>query len=154
VPIPTINPPNTILLGGGEGAADGAATFVNDIVAIEAITPGMLLRRHDDSGTAKWGVHDSADAAISPTVALEQVFLNQGIDDPYAIGDLVLAAILKTGSVFYGIIPSGQNISIGENLQSNGDGKLKAAASGSVRFMSLDGPGAVTEDTRIRVEVQ
>lgn len=154
MPTPTINPPNTILLGGGMNAADGAATLVNDKVAIEAITPGMILEYHNDGGELKWGVHDSGDAEVDITVALEQVFLNQGIEDPYAAGDLVLAAILKPGSVFYGIIPSGQNIQAGEYLQSNGDGKLKVLASGKARFMSLDEVGAVTEDTRLRVEVK
>lgn len=147
--------PNTIYLGGGEGpGGQGGYTLVNEYVAIESITPGMLLEYHNDGGTLKWGVHDSADDPISPTVALEQIEMNLGVDDAYAAGDLVKAAILKTGSTFWGIIPSGQNIAPGARLQSNGDGKLKAAASGSVKFVALESSGgAVTADTRIRVEV-
>lgn len=146
--------PNTIYLGGGDGpGGESGCTNINDYVAIEAITPGMLIEYHDDSGTMKWGVHDSADDVVQVVVALDQPFLNKGIDDAYAADDLVLAGQLRSGSVFYGIIPSGQTIALGATLQSNGDGKLKAAASGDVRFKSLDGPGAVTADTRIRVEV-
>lgn len=146
---PTLNPkraPNTIHLA-------GPITYVNDIVAIETITPGMLVEYHDDSGTLKWGVHDSADEPVHRAVALEQIEFNKGIDDAYAAGDLVKVGVLVPGSQFYGIIPSGQNITQGARLQSNGDGKLKAAATGEVAFVAVESPGAVTADTRIRVEV-
>jgi hypothetical protein len=150
----TANPPNTILLGGGMNAADGAGTYINDKVAVEPITPGMLLELHDDSGTPAWGVHDTADDPCPAVVALEQTFLNLGVNDAYADGDLVYACALRPGSMFWGIVPSGQNISVGERLQSNGDGKLKAEATGDVRFVShTDTGGAVTEDTRVKVEV-
>lgn len=146
--------PNTIYLGGGDGpGGESGCTNINDYVAIETIRPGMLLEYHNDSGTLKWGVHDSADEPAQVVVALDQPFLNKGVDDDYAAGDLVLAGALRPGATFWGLIPSGQNIAPGARLQSNGDGKLKAAASGDVRFVSLDGPGAVTADTRIRVEV-
>lgn len=149
--------PNTIYIGGGgvQGGMRGGMTPVNDKVAVESITPGMLLELHDDSGVAAYGVHDSADDPVVPvTVALEDIPHNNGVDDAYADGDLVYAAVLHPGSLFWGIVPSGQNINIGDRLQSNGDGKLKAAASGDVRFVShTDTGGAVTEDTRVIVEV-
>lgn len=146
--------PNTIYLGGGMNAGDGGITYVNDKVAVEAITPGMLLELHDDNGVAAWGVHDSADDPISPVVALEYLFLNRGVDDAYADGELVYAGVLKSGSMFWGLVGSGANINIGDRLQSAGNGKLKAAATGDIKFVShSDTGGAVTEDTRIRVEV-
>lgn len=151
----TANPPNTIYLGGGDGAGgESGITYVNDMQAVEAITPGMLLEMHDDGGTRGWGVHDTADDPVVPVaVALEQIFMNQGVDDAYADGDLVYAGVLQPGSQFWAIIPSGQDIAIGDRLQSNGDGKLKAAAGGDVRFVSHTDSGAVTVDTRIVVEV-
>lgn len=147
--------PNTILLGGGMNAADGAATYINDLVAVETLTPGMILELHDDNGVPAWGVHDTADDPVEPVVALEKgLFLNKGVDDTYADGELVIAAALKPGSMFWGIVPSGQDINVGARLQSNGDGKLKAAATGHVKFVShTDTGGAVTEDTRVKVEV-
>lgn len=146
--------PNTILLAGGGPGAENAATYDDTLVAVDVITPGMLLELHDDSGVPAWGVHDSADDPISPTVALERLHMNKGVDDTYAVGDLVYAAALKTGSKFWGIVASGANINIGDRLQSAGNGKLKAAASGSVRFVSwTDTGGAVTEDTRVIAEV-
>lgn len=143
----TKNRPNTIHLG-------GPITIINHVVAIEAITPGMLLEYHNDSDTLKWGVHDSADEHVQTTVALEQDFMNLGVDDAYAAGDLVVAGALTAGSTFWGIIPSGQNISPAALLQSNGDGKLKADSTGEGRFRALESSGgAVTADTRLRVEV-
>ena len=66
--------PKTIYLGGGDGpGGESGCTVVNEYVAIEAITPGMLLEYHNDSGTLKWGVHDSADQPVQVTVALEQI---------------------------------------------------------------------------------
>jgi hypothetical protein len=148
------NPPNTIYLGGGMNAGEGGITYINDQAAVEAITPGMLLELHDDGGTPAWGVHDVADDPCPVVVALEQVFLNQGVDDNYADGDLVYAGALRPGSMFWGIVASGANINIGDRLQSAGNGKLKAAASGDIRFVShTDTGGAVTEDTRVKVEV-
>ena len=156
----TKRPPNTIYLGGGDGpGGESGCTVINDYVAIESITPGMLLEYHNDSGTLKWGVHDAAADQGSVVVALDQTLLNLGVDDAYAAGDLVMAGALRPGATFWGIIPSGQNISPAGKLQSNGDGKLKAATADTAdanvaRFVALESSGgAVTADTRIRVEV-
>ena len=156
----TKRPPNTIYLGGGDGpGGESGCTNINDYVAIEQITPGMLLEYHSDSGTLKWGVHDSATDIGSIVVALDQPFLNLGVDDVYAAGDLVLAGALRNGATFWGIVPSGQNIAVAAKLQSNGDGKLKVAtadtaAANVAKFVALESSGgAVTVDTRIRVEV-
>jgi len=148
----TKNNPNTIHLG-------GPITLINEYVALGAITPGMLVEYHNDSGTLKWDVHDAAADVQIPYVALNQAELNKEVDDAYAAGDLVAVGALTVGSQFWGIIPSGQNISPAAYLQSNGDGKLKAAtadtaAAAVAKFQAVEtSGGAVTADTRIRVEV-
>lgn len=151
--------PNTIWLGGpvhevAHDDADGLGTHK----ASAAITPGMLVEQHADSGELKWRPHDTDSEQVSLAVALNQPYLNKGIDDDYAIGDLVRVGWFAPGSTFYGIIPSGQDIAVGEYLQSNGDGKLKTASATTAtanvaKFQSLDAPGAVVADTRIRVQV-
>lgn len=138
--------PNTIYLG-------GPITYVDELPAIAAITPGMLVEYRDDSGTLSWGVHDTADDPAMAAVALDRTEFNKGIDDAYADGDLVKVGVLGQGAQFYGIIPSGQNITQGAYLQSNGDGKLKAVATGDGKFVAVSSPGSVTADTRLRVEV-
>lgn len=121
--------------------------------AVEAITPGMLVEPQDDSGTLKWGVHDTADDPTPRAVALDQIEMNKGVDDAYAAGDLVKVGYFLSGDRFWGLIPSGQDITQGDYLQSNGDGKLKAFGSGVGQFVAVSSPGAVNEDTRVWVEV-
>lgn len=154
----TKRPPNTILLGGGGPGAENAATHVNDFVAGAEITPGMLIETYDDAGATKWRPHSTAADVQPVAVALEQIMLNLGVDDVYAIGDLVQAAILKPGSMFWGLLPSGQDIANQEFMQSNGDGYLKSAtattaAANVARFKSHDSIGAITAVTRVRTEV-
>lgn len=127
--------------------------FRSNLQAVETITPGMIVELHNDSGTLKWGTHDSADEPAAKAVAVDAKMLNHGVDDDYSAGDLVEVAYLNAGDRFYGIIPSGQNITQGALLQSNGDGKLKAYSTGPGGFVAASSPGSVTEDTRLRVEV-
>lgn len=130
------------------------ARITNDLVAVEAITPGMLIELHNDATYGLcWGVHDSANEPSARCVALDLIENNKLISDAYAAGDLVKAWHMESGDRFYGIIPSGQNITQGALLQSNGDGKLKAFASGPGGFVAASSPGSVTEDTRLYVEV-
>jgi hypothetical protein len=113
----------------------------------------MLLEPHQESDILKWGVHDSADAAAEPVFALQQTLLNLGIDDDYADGDLVQAGHFHRGAYVYAIVPSGQNITAGDTLQSNGDGKLKALATGVHIATADETIGAVTADTRLRATI-
>lgn len=136
--------PRTIHLG-------GEITLVNDISASEAITPGMLIERT----AGQYRKHATAGGAGQPVFALEQGEMNLGIDDAYAADDLVVAGIGRPGTTFYCIIPSGENISDGEGLESAGNGKLRQLASGVQLVKAVEavnnsaGPG----DARLRVEV-
>lgn len=145
--------PNTILLAGKD-----RVIVENEIVAGEAITPGHLVELYDDSGTTKWRKHATATEIATLAVALDQIELNKGIGDAYAAGDAVKAAFLTPGCVFFGLIPSGQNISNGEFLQSNGDGTFVTASATTqdaalAKFQSLDNPGSVAVATRVRIQV-
>lgn len=143
----TAGNPNTIHLG-------GPATPIHDKVAIEAITPGHLLEYHNDGGTLKLGLHDSADDPAAAIVATEQTERNVGIDSAYAAGDTMQAKHLQPGATAYMFVGSGANIVPGALLQSAGNGKLKAVATGFARFVALESTGgAVVADTRLRVEV-
>ncbi len=147
----TLQAPRNIHLGGPK-------VEVDDLVASAAITPGMLIEMHDDSGVNKWRANASATEFQATIIALARPELNDGIDVDYAIGDLVPAAFLSPGSKFWGIIPSGQNISNAELLKSAANGKFQSAgttteAAGLGKFQSLDNPGAVVADTRIRIQV-
>lgn len=148
--------PNTIYLGGGgtgPGGQDGY-TLVNDMVAYSAITPGMLVETMSDSGVPKWRPHSTATGTFAQkAIALEQDEWNLGVDDAYAAADLVKVAILRPGSTVWAIVPSGQNIVPGDFLASDGNGKLRESQTGSVARALESTGGAVTADTRVRVEI-
>lgn len=162
-------PPNTIRLAGQMDLP--SATLLDQYAALPAtIKPGFLVELVNDSGTPKWQPHSSATSQCPMFVALEDSIFggdqlaasaatNRGsVDYLYAAGEIVPVWALRTGFKFWGLIPSGQNVTVGDALQSNGDGKLKAAtastaAAGVYRFQAIETTGAVTVDTRVVVQV-
>lgn len=138
----------------------GPITVLDDFQyeASATVTPGMLVELHDSSGETKVRPHDTSTEVVTLAVALDRPENNKEITDNYASGDAVKVGFMAPGTIFYGIIPSGQNISNGEFLQSNGDGKLITASATTQdaalgKFQSLDNPGSVAADTRLRVLV-
>lgn len=144
--------PRTIILAGGE-------VVIDDILASEAITPGHLVELFSASaGVNKWRKNSSATNITPMFVAINQPELNLGLETACAAGDLIPVAALEKGDIFYGLLPSGQNIANGDLLQSNGDGTMKAAtdaaaAANVAKFQALDNIGAITVQTRVRVQV-
>lgn len=125
--------PNTIHLG-------GQAIEVNDMAAGVAICPGMLVERYNPSGTqVRVRPHATASVANGRFVATEQSDVNKNVNDGYAINDLVHIKELMGGSSAWMLIASGQNITAGQKLESNGDGMLKAYATlGAALFSALE----------------
>lgn len=149
----TLNPPNTIHLSGPCHIESDDLTNCS-----VAATPGMLAEKVDSSGVNKWRPNASATEIPTLAVFLDSPESNLGIDSVYAIGATPKVGWLCPGSVFYGIVVSGQNIANCELLQSNGDGKLKSATATTAdamlgRFQALDNIGLVAADTRCRVQV-
>lgn len=139
----TRNNPNVIFLG-------GERTQVNDLAAAATTTPGMLVERDDVGSVMRWKLA-TADIAGPPAVATDQAMLNKGVDDTYAVGDLVEVSILSKGATAWMLIASGQNIATGDLLGSAGGGTLKSGAT-VARFSALETKANVTVLTRIRVE--
>jgi hypothetical protein len=149
----TKNPPNIINLSGT--LTDNVDDHIRCGVAS---TPGMLAELFDVSGENKWRPNASATEQPTLAVFLSSPESNLGVDDVYAINDLAPVWYLHPGYVFWGILRSGQNVANCGLVQSNGDGKLKAATATTAtanvaRFKCLDNPGLVSADTRIRVQV-
>lgn len=138
------NNPNTVFLGGNR-------IQVNDLASSESITPGHLIDSFNNGGIQRWRKHATASIACAKTVATEQSMVNKGVDDVYAIGDLVEASILEPGATAWMFLASGQTIVHGNKLESAGDGTLKVFAAGIVLFKALENKTALAL-TRIRVE--
>lgn len=147
--------PNTIYLGGGHGpGGEHGGVIVNDKATSAIVTPGMLVETHNSSGAARWRPH-AASAGTFPqrAFALDEPYMNRGVDDNYAAGDLCQVLIALPGSVIWAIVPSGQNIDADDKLESNGDGKLKAGTTYPIAKALDSTGGAVLVDTRVRAEV-
>lgn len=135
--------PNTIFLA-------GRREQIGDIAASEVITPGMCVELFNSSGTIRF--RKATAALAGAIVATNQSMLNKGVDDTYAIGDLMEASVAISGSTWWALIASGQNIAAGNRLEHAGDGTLRILAAGVPVFKALENKPTVTTLTRIRVE--
>lgn len=131
---------------------------VNTIIAGVVITPGMVIETFNDSGVLKWRPVSSATDAPSFAVALNDSANNRGIDDDWAVGDLVIAKYFPPGTMFLGIVPDSQTIPFAARLQNDGTGKFiiassNTAASGLARWKSERNLGTTSGDTRTLVRV-
>ena len=139
--------PNTIFLGGDK-------TIENSLACSIAITPGMLVERFNNGGITRWRPSTTNGLAGPAAVALEHAMANKGVDDAYAINDLVEVALLHKGAAAWMLIPSGQNVAFGDLLGDNGSsvpGTLKTSPT-VPRFVALENKPTVLVQTRIRVE--
>lgn len=145
--------PNVIVLRGQdeveykEQPADGAA-----------ITPGMVVER-TANGIAP---HGTDAGTVNPFVALGARKYGQTIDEDWAAGDFVLYAGFDKGQQFYGLLGAGENVAVGDDLLSAGDGTLRARV-GDGTEAGADAVGEVveavdnsggTEAARVKVEVK
>ena len=141
----------TILAKGGRGK-------YSERVAGGAITPGMKLII-TSSGTV---TADTAEGNSGTHFAREDSLQGNTIATAYASGDQVFIYTAQPGDEIYAWLKAGENVGIGTELISAGDGTLIAAASAASatvieqRFMALaalnlSASGAVA--TRLKVEV-
>jgi hypothetical protein len=123
------------------------------------ILPGHQVESYRDTdGAQKWRKQLTATDMQSCFIALEMVSL--GVDKPYMKDDMMNVGRFQPGSIFWGFIPSGQDIAVSEHLQSNGGstGMFKAAtaetaAANVARFRAHEEIGAVLAATRCAIEV-
>jgi hypothetical protein len=136
--------PKTIDLG-------GALSVQREAVAGGTILPGMLVERT----TAELIVaHDDADNQAAPMFAVENDMIGKGITDAYASGDQVFTRFFPQGAGVYARLASGQNITKGALLTSNGDGYLKAAGGTSyIIAIARESVDATAGAKFIRVEI-
>ena len=87
------------------------------------ITPGMLLKLNS---SGKVVAHDSAGGNVNVVMfALENALEGKGIGDNYSSGDQVQVWIPYRGDEVYAILKDGENVSVGDPLESAGDGSLQ-----------------------------
>jgi len=113
---------------------DGDGWRLDEALAAEEIYPGHIIQKNSDGEYKK---HDSEGDYGLVIVAAEDALQGNTIDDAYSADDLVQAHILQPGTRFQGMLKSGEDVSIGEALISDGEGRLiaksSAASDGAVK---------------------
>lgn len=96
--------------------------IINEVEASGAVYPGMLVE-FDSNGKVK--AHSTVGGNAVKQFALEDALQGKGIDDLYAIGDLVQVWSCVPGEEVYAILADGQSVAIGDFVESNGTGMLQ-----------------------------
>lgn len=91
--------------------------------AVAELYPGHLLERTSADKVQK---HSTSGGTCSlPMFAIEDENQGNGIDDAYAADARVVCWMPQRGDQVQAVLADGQNVSIGDYLESNGDGTLK-----------------------------
>jgi len=109
--------PSTIVLKGEFVRKEGEASA--------AITPGDLV---EFGGANDLQVHSTAGGAARKAFALENDLVGEGIDDAYAAGDTVQYGVFYPGAEVYGRLAAAATCSIGDPLESDGNGRLQPSS--------------------------
>jgi len=122
-----------------------------EIVAAGDIKPGHLVEE-DSSGTCV--VHATSAGVAQRFIAVEDALQGETISDSYESGDLVSLNVELPGNEVQMFLYAGEDVAIGVDLESNGDGTLVEYSAGIViaqarEALDLSGSGAV--DTLMRV---
>jgi len=93
-----------------------------EYIASEAITPGHSVALTSAGQLKK----NSTSGKPLDMVAVENQLTGGDIDTAYASGDTVLCVLPAKGDTFYGFIPAGANVAIGDRLLNDGSGNFSA----------------------------
>ena len=131
--------------------------------AAGTITPGMLI---EYTSAGKVQAHSSAGANVIPMLALEDELQGNDIDDDYSSGDQVQCWIPQRGAQALLMVADGQDISVGDLLESDGNGKVQAHAADSagtlypkqivgeaLEAVDMSGSSAADPSGRIKVRI-
>jgi hypothetical protein len=138
----------------------GCPQVTEEYTASATVKPGYLVDGFDTVA------HQGTAAADTPRrFALERDELGAGVDNTYqgsgtpsayyASGDVVKVGSFAPGMRVLAFVASGQDISVGEFLESAGDGTLRTLAAGKALAVALEAhsPNVVAADGAIAVEI-
>jgi len=122
-----------------------------EMIAAAAISPGHLV---EETSAGKCQVHSTAGGVAQRLVAEIDALQGNDLSDDYAADDLVSMNVELPGNEVQMFLKAGENVAIGADLESAGDGTLQAVTTGTVianarEALDLSGSGAV--DTLMRV---
>ena len=114
-----------------------------ELVAAAAITPGMLV---EINSNGKVQAHSTAGGNAAPMFAIEVELQGNGISDDFAAVDRVQVWSPGRGDMVYAMLADGENVSIGDYLESDGNGKLQAHSPASEGVEYPLGPVAIARE--------
>ena len=136
---------------------------MEEYVAAGTIKPGHLIVL-GSAGTVT--VHNSASGNVLPMFACEDELQGKTIDDNYSSTNPVQCWIPQRGDVVNALLANGQNVVIGDFLESAGDGTLQKYVADStgiykdiqivgiaVQAVNMSGSDAVGPSPRIAVRI-
>lgn len=98
------------------------------------VTPGHLVRLNSSGQIV---AHSGAGANAQRLFAIENDLAGDGIDTAYESGDRAQCVVCPRGTEIYALLADGENVSVGDFLESAGDGTLRkheADSAGVVEF--------------------
>jgi hypothetical protein len=125
-----------------------------EALSAAGLTPGHVVERTSADLFQK---HSAAKGIVAPfMVAVEDDLQGKDVDDAYGSGVLVQANVLRAGDEANVFLAAGENVVIGDKLESDGAGCLQKYTNGVVEAVAreakdLTASGAVA--TKINIEV-
>lgn len=136
------------------------ANVQEEMVAAAALFPGHLIEENTNGKVQK---HDSAAGVALAMFAIEDALQGKEISEAYAIDDVVRAWIPQRGDIVNAVLADGENVSVGDFLESAGDGALQSVTVDSAIVAqatealdlsaSGESSGALGADERIAVRI-
>lgn len=108
---------------------------IEEYTASGAITPGMLLEL-TSAGEVK--AHSKAGQNVFKMFALEDELQGKGINDAYVSGSKVQAWIPYRGDEVLALLADGENVVVGDYLESDGFGRLRKIRRSAESWESAD----------------
>jgi len=138
-----------------------------EAVASEAITPGHLV---DINSSGELKKHDTAGGNVIAAFAIEDALQGNEVGDDYSADNQAQYVLPRKGDEIQAWLQNGQDVDIGDPLESAGDGTLRkhtpAVESSSYTGTDYNNPivgralealnltsSSSSEDTRIMVEI-
>lgn len=136
--------------------------IIEQYIAEGTITPGHLIEL-TSSNTVQ--AHSTSAGNVLPMFALEDELQGNDIDDDYSADDPVQVWVAVRGEIVNCLLANGQDASIGDFLESNGDGTLKVYGADSTGIYypnqivgqavdAVDMSGSTLEDPDGRIQVR
>lgn len=131
-------------------------------VANAAVKPGMLVELLSTGKSQAHGTQGGG--GVEKMFAIENELEGQGIDDDYAADDVLFQKWYNGGDWVNALLANGENASIGDKLDSNGDGYLRvqptidattlAGSTVAIAMADVDMSGSSGEDPSGRIPVR